>query len=156
MRARLFMPVEELRDRIGLIIVLAFWKHRHLVEVFGEPGSGLGDADKAVLDQRGLRVQTHDLIGGRLVAGDTVAALGDQLLYQLGAGGLVLDQHDIRVEQALLRAHRAFERRIFEPAAEYGEEKELFALYPQVVHTEKSLSSVALLAVSQLCTMRST
>src|SRR5215472_16786637 len=33
--------------------------------------------------------------------------------------------------------------------------KKSFPLTPQVVHTEKSLSSVALLAVSQLCTMRS-
>ena len=77
-----------------LIVVLALGEDRHLVEVFGEPGCGFGDMDKAVLDHRGLRMQPHDLVAFRLVAGDAMAALGDQLLDQLGAGGLVLDQHD--------------------------------------------------------------
>src|SRR5215831_16228743 len=31
-------------------------------------GAGLGDVDEAVLDHRGLRVHTHDLIAGRLVS----------------------------------------------------------------------------------------
>jgi hypothetical protein len=35
-------------------------------------------------------VHPHDLVGGRLVAGDAVAALGDQFLDQLGARGLVV------------------------------------------------------------------
>jgi hypothetical protein len=55
----------------------------------------------------------------------------------------------------VLLAYRALERGIFEPLAEHGEKEEILAFDPQVVHTEKSLSSVALLAVSQLCTMRS-
>jgi hypothetical protein len=46
-----------------------------------------------------------------------MAALGNQLLDQLGAGSLVLDQHLDRTEQALLLAHRALERRVFEPPA---------------------------------------
>ena len=33
--------------------------------------------------------------------------------------------------------------------------KRFLSFTPQVVHTEKSLSSVTLLAVSQLCTIRS-
>ena len=60
------------------------------MKIFGEPWGGLGNVDKAVLDHRGLRVQTHDLVAGRLVASDTVAAIGDQLLDQLGARSLVL------------------------------------------------------------------
>ena len=75
------------------------------MEIFGEPRGGLGNVDKPVLDQRGLRVQTHGLVAGRLVPGDAVAAIGDQLLDQLGARGLVLDQHDGRIEQALLLAY---------------------------------------------------
>jgi hypothetical protein len=47
-----------------------------------------------------------------------VAAVGDQLLDQLGARGLVLDQHFVRSEQPLLVAHRALERRVFEPPTE--------------------------------------
>ena len=58
-RHRLLEPIEELRGRIDLI-VLALRKHRHLVEVFGEPRRGLGDMDEAVLDQRGLSVQAYD------------------------------------------------------------------------------------------------
>jgi len=79
----------------------------------------------------------------------------DQLLDQLGARGLVLDQHDAGVEQALLFAHGTLQRRIFEPLAQHIEQKRSLPVTPQVVQTLKSLSSVALLAVSQLCTMRS-
>ena len=39
-----------------------------------------------------------------------MTAVGDQLLDQLGARGLVLDQHFLRTEQPLLVAHRALER----------------------------------------------
>jgi len=46
-----------------LVVVLALWKDRQLVEVFGESRSVLGDANKAVLDQRGLCVESHDLVG---------------------------------------------------------------------------------------------
>jgi hypothetical protein len=74
-----------------LVVVLALGEDGHLAQVFGEPRRGLRDVDKAVLDHRGLRVQTHDLIGGRLVPGHGMAAFGDQLLNQLGAGSLVLD-----------------------------------------------------------------
>ena len=108
--------------------------------------------DEAILDDRGLRVQAHDLVACRLVARDAVAAVGDQLLDQLGARGLVLNQHFVRTEQALLLAHRALERRVFEPPTDRPSRKRSLPRTPQVVHTEKSLSSVALLAVSQLCT----
>jgi hypothetical protein len=74
--------------------------------------------NEAVLDHRGLRIETHDLVAGRLVARDAVAAVGDQLLDQLGARGLVLDQHFVRTEQALLLAHGTLERRVFEATAE--------------------------------------
>src|SRR5437868_2609158 len=99
------------------------------MEVFGEPGCGLGNVDKAAVDHPGLRVQTHDLVAGRLVARDTMAAILDQLLDQLGARGLVLDQHLSRVEQALLLAHGALERRILEPPAEHTEEEEMLAAH---------------------------
>src|SRR6202030_3836947 len=66
-RKRLLVPVQELRGRTNLVVVLAFRKHRHLVEVFGEPRRRLRNVDKAVLDYSGLRIKTHDLVGGRLV-----------------------------------------------------------------------------------------
>src|SRR6266852_3802563 len=86
----------------------------------------LGQVDKAVLDHRGLGVhalgeaklrltrqalplatpRAHDLVGLRLVAGDGVEALLDQFLDQLGARGLVLEQHDIGVEALKLAPGR--------------------------------------------------
>ena len=75
--------------------------------------------DKAVLDHRGLRVHTHDFIGLRLIAGDGVEAVGNQLLDQLGARGLVLDQHDTGAKQRVLVAHRALQLGVFHAPAQY-------------------------------------
>ena len=90
-RATFFAPVEKLRGRVCLVVMLAVGEHGQLVEVFGEPRSVLGEMDKAVLDHRGLCVQTHGFVEGRLIPGGGIAALGDQLLDQLRAGRLVLD-----------------------------------------------------------------
>ena len=128
-RKRFFEPVQELRGRIGLVVMLAVWEDRQLVEVFGEPRRGLGDVDKAALEDRGLRMQTHGLVAGRLVPRGAMAAVGDQLLDQLSARGLVLDQYNARTEQALLLAHGALERRILEPPAEHTEQEELLATH---------------------------
>jgi hypothetical protein len=62
-------------------------------------------------------MQAHDLVTCRLVPLDTVAAVGGQLLDQLGTRGL-LDQHFVGPEQALLLAHGAFELRLFEAPLE--------------------------------------
>src|SRR5215831_13021522 len=124
---RLLKPVEKLGGRIDLVVMLAIGKHSHLVQVFGKPRCILRDRDKAVFDHCGLRVQPHDLLALRLVAGDTVAALADQFLDQLGARGLVLNQHDIGTEQVLLFAHRALEGGIFEPLAQHTQEINFFA-----------------------------
>jgi hypothetical protein len=56
----------------------------------------------------------HDLVRLRLVSGDRVEAVSDQLLDQLGAGGLVLDRHDCGVKGSGLLAHRPLELRIFQ------------------------------------------
>jgi hypothetical protein len=66
-----------------------------------------------------------------------MAAIGDQLLDQLGARSLVLDQHLVRMEQAMLLAHGALERGIFEPSAEHSEEKQVLASHsPSRAHGE--------------------
>src|SRR5271155_4045419 len=71
------------------------------------------------------------------VARDTMAATLDQLLDQLSARSLVLNQHDGRIEQALLLAYGALERRIFEPPAENTEEEEVLAAHsPSRAHRE--------------------
>src|SRR6516164_4901808 len=97
------------------------------MQIFGKPRRRFGDVNKAVLNERGLRVQAHDLLARRLVARHAMAALVDQLLDQLRSRGLVLDQHFVRIEQALLLAHLAFERRVFEPPAEEADQKEVLA-----------------------------
>ena len=123
-RERALEPVQELGGRINLVVVLAVREDGHLVEVLVEPRRRLGDMHK-VLDHRGLRVHPHDLVAVRLIPRDTVVALGDQLLDQLGARRLVLDQHFGRAEQMLLLAHGALERGIFEPLPEYRKEEEI-------------------------------
>ena len=74
---------------------------------------------KTVLDHRGLRVHAHDLIGLWLVAGDRVQTLGHQLLDQLGAGRLILDQHHARREGLGLLADRALQFGIFHAPAQH-------------------------------------
>ena len=116
-RERFFEPVEKLRSRVDLVVIFAFRKDRHLVQVLGQPGCGLRDIDEAILDQPGLGVQPHNFVAIRLVAGDPVEPLGNQFLYELSTRGLVLDQYDIGTEQAVLLAHRAFEGWVFEASA---------------------------------------
>jgi hypothetical protein len=65
-RHRRFKPIEKLRGRIDLIVVLAFRENHHLVEVFGEPRGGFREVNEAILDQPGLRMQPHDLVAFRL------------------------------------------------------------------------------------------
>src|ERR1700739_4791679 len=77
------------------------------------------EVDKAVLDDSGLHVHPHDLVRLRLVTGDGVQAVGGQLLDQLGARGLVLDQHDARREGLALLAHRALQLGVFHAPAQH-------------------------------------
>ena len=105
----LFEPVEQPRGRINLVVVWAVGEDRFLLQVLGEPWSALGHADGTVLDHCGLREHPHDLVGLRLIAGDRVEALADQLLNQLGARGLILDQHDIGADSLVLLAHGALQ-----------------------------------------------
>src|SRR6516162_4225121 len=107
--------------------MLAVGEDGHLVEVFGEPGRRLGYVHEAVLDRRGLRVQSHDLVHCGLVAGDTVIPVDDQFLDQLGPRSLVLDQYLGSTVQALLLAHRALERWVFEPLPQQAKQIKLLA-----------------------------
>ena len=72
--------------------------------------------------------RAHDLVGSPLVPGDGVAALPRQLLDQLGARGLVLDQHDTRAQPFVLLAHSALQFRIFQTPAQYVEQIKLFLI----------------------------
>jgi hypothetical protein len=53
---RALRPHEELCRRIDLIIMLALGEDGHFVQAFGEPRRRLRYVDKAVLNNRGLRV----------------------------------------------------------------------------------------------------
>jgi hypothetical protein len=66
-------------------------------------------------------------VGLRLVAGDRVDALLDQLLDQLGPRGLVLDQHDRRPEPLVLPAHVALQLRVFHAPAQQVDQIEVIA-----------------------------
>jgi hypothetical protein len=54
----------------------------------------MGRMRKTALSHRSVSVYVHDLVRLRLVAGDGMMAVDHQLLDQLGAERLVLDQHD--------------------------------------------------------------
>jgi hypothetical protein len=62
-------------------------------------------------------MHAHDLVLTRLVAGDGVEAVGDQLLDQLGARGLVLDKPDTGALERVLVAHGALQFRVFHAPA---------------------------------------
>src|SRR5689334_17355804 len=49
-RERAPEPVQELRSRIDLVVVLALRENRQLVRVHGEPRRRLGNVNKAVFD----------------------------------------------------------------------------------------------------------
>ena len=68
--------------------------------------------------------------------------LGNQFLDQLGTGRLVLDQHDVGIEQALLLADRTFQRGYSSRLRSTLSKYRFLPLMPQVVQTLKSLSSV--------------
>ena len=82
--AAAFEPVQHLRGGVDLVVVPAFGECRQLVQILRELRRIIGQVDKAILDHRGLRVHAHYFVRLRLIAGDGVEAVGDQLLDQLG------------------------------------------------------------------------
>jgi hypothetical protein len=70
------------------------------------------------------------LVRLRLVTGDRMHAVGDQLLDQLGAGRLVLDQYDISHKSFALLAHRPLQHGILHALAQYGQQVKVFAPDP--------------------------
>src|SRR5271167_1103841 len=66
-----------------------------------------------------------------------VQTFGDQLLDQLGAGGLVLDQHDTGPTPLVLLAHRPLQLRVFHALPQHVDQIEVFAVDPPArVHAE--------------------
>src|SRR5215467_14929772 len=132
--------------------MLAVREYCELMEVFGQPWRGFGDVDKAVFDYRGLRMHTHRLLVGRVT------------LWQPSAirSWISCVPEALSSISTTLALNRFCCSRTARLSAGYSRRwrnrpmrKRCLPLTPQVVHTEKLLSSVALLAVSQLCTMRS-
>ena len=78
----------------------------------------------------------HDFIGLRLIAGDGVEALSDQVLDQLGARGLVLDQHDTAPQPRMLLAHRALQLWVFHVPAQYVDQIKVLNI-PQLVQAPR-------------------
>ena len=74
---------------------------------------------------------------------------------RLGARRLALDQHHTRLEDLALLAHVRFGLGYSMRLRSTCRRSRSLPLIPQQVHTLKSLSLLALLAVSQLCTTRS-
>jgi len=73
-----------------------------------EIGITLPVEDQLDPEQSTSAIVVHQPLGNILgIAGDRMQAVGDQLLDQLDAKSLVLDQHDTRLERLALLAYRA-------------------------------------------------
>lgn len=68
------------------------------MQVLSKPMGLLGNMQKAIFDGSGLRMQPHCLVALRDVSRHRMQAFAHQLLDQLSAGGLVLNQDDVRME----------------------------------------------------------
>ena len=121
-------PIEGLGGGVRLVVVPCLGEGGELVEVIGEPGGIGGEVDEAARDHGGLRVQAHDFVARGRVGGDGVEPFGDELLDQLGAGGLVLDEDDLGAVERGLVAHGALEARVVEPLAQDVEQIEVAVL----------------------------
>ena len=60
--AALFGPMECLRGRVGLIVMLAFWEAREFVEVLGEIPCFGRQVNKAILHHTRHRVHARDFV----------------------------------------------------------------------------------------------
>jgi len=72
-------------------------KGRDLLETVGQPGRLSRQIDEAILDDRGLRVEKHLFIALGLDAFYRAKSVFSQILNQLSAGGLVLDNTEAAV-----------------------------------------------------------
>src|SRR5208337_3983663 len=148
-------PCQNLRGRVDLVVVAGSGKGRELRDVVGEPGRLVRQPQEAVLDHSRLGVQAHDLVAVRLHARHVRHPRLDQLLDELRARGLVLDQDGLRAEELVLLGDGALELGKAELPAEYVEEIEVLALEAPGGADGIVGELGGLLAVPQLCTIRS-
>ena len=95
------------------------------MKIVGEPVSGLGQVDEAVLDRGGLGVKTHDFVAVGFVWRNAGKASVEKILDQLCSRRLVFDQNDRRIEQITLFAYSALEIGKIELLAQDVEQIEL-------------------------------
>src|ERR1700730_176986 len=76
-------PVESLRSRVDLIVMFAVREDSQFVTKRCKPIRLLWKVEKSVLDGAADRMHAHHLVQFRLVAGDSMQPLADELLDEL-------------------------------------------------------------------------
>jgi hypothetical protein len=100
-------PVEQLRGRVDLVVVPAIGEDGQLVKILRQHDAVFVRWTKPFSIIAVCAVHAHDLVRLRLVAGDGVEAVADQLLDQLSIRGL-----DTGAEQRVLVANSPRRNRI--------------------------------------------
>src|SRR6266478_3589340 len=105
-------PIESLRGRVRLIIMLAVRKDGKLVKINSPPICFGWQVHESVFNGIGYRMEPHDLFHSWLIASHAIRALSDQFLDELCPRSFVLDQ-DVRWPKPIgLTPHRSFQIRI--------------------------------------------
>ena len=105
---------------------------------------------------RGLRIEPHDLVGLGPIAGGGVHPLVEQFLDQLGARGLVLDEHDIGPPAAMLVLHSALQFRVVEALAHDVDEIKVLSRDAPVRWIRNSLHNTSAVIASEAKQSRAT
>ncbi len=119
-----------------MIIVTAGGERRELADTIGEPGSFGGQVNEAAFDDRAVGVQPHDLVAFVREARDAGEAGFAQVLDQLRAGGLVLDEDRRSLKPPIQFDDGALQGGKVDFSAIDASRWKLGPLSPQVVQTE--------------------
>jgi hypothetical protein len=111
-------PRESLGGRIDLVVVLASGEGRKFVQILGEPWDLPRQRYEAVFNCRGLRMETHHLVAHRGDCLDDGATILDELLNQLCARRLILNQYYRGSMELSLLSDRPFEFRVIQSLAQ--------------------------------------
>src|ERR1700724_2683961 len=154
-RIRLLEPVEKLRGRVRLVVVLAVGEHRQLVGYSASHGafSGMRTKPFSISVVCAFKRMTLSVVGWWRVTPWQPSAIRSWISCvpeALSSISTTCASNRLCCSRTARLSAGYSSRRRNTPSR-----KSSLPFTPQVVHTEKSLSSVALLAVSQLCTMRS-
>ena len=120
-RGLLLEPIQRLRRRICLIVILALGKRSQFVQILLQPWGVVWNVNKTVFDRARDGMHPHDLVHSRFVLLDRVHTLTDQFLDQLRSRCLVFDQDCVGAKRLCLLLHGSLQFWITLPLAKDAE-----------------------------------